>query len=421
MLAVVTSQDAWAVIVVPLLGLGLSVILLYGFGISEEQPQTPVGAQPQPRARWARAWRTFPPRMARSDLTAAMVCYAGQEERFPWRLAPLRLLAIAATVGFGAPMGTEAPAAYLGMAIGAALGDRGRKWRRILRPAAIGGGAAGVSVLMGIPLVGTAYVLELGRRHDAPLSLERVVAAVVGGFVGWGLNVLMGVDLIRLVVPKEPPDSLWQGVITACLIGILAGAISSMTGEAVYRAKAWQAHPAIRLATGALVLCAASLMLSKVAAPSAAVGPGGGAITWVETTQPVALAVLAVALLRAVATASAAGAGGCGGLFVPFLAVGDLAGRVFAAALGVPGDLAGSAGAACGIAAGYRLPFTAVALVLEQGGPFAAVVTCLAAVAVAGVTARGTEWLVDRGLGQGFAAIERRSGGHAGETSSSLG
>ena len=33
-------------------------------------------------------------------------------------------------------MGTEAPAAYLGVATGVALGDRGRWWRRLLRPAA---------------------------------------------------------------------------------------------------------------------------------------------------------------------------------------------------------------------------------------------------------------------------------------------
>ena len=71
-------------------------------------------------------------------------------------------------------MGTEAPAAYFGVAAGACLGDRGRWWRRLLRPAALGGGAAGVAALMGIPLVGTAYMLELGRRHSAPLSAERV-------------------------------------------------------------------------------------------------------------------------------------------------------------------------------------------------------------------------------------------------------
>ena len=186
MLAVVSSQDTWALIVVPLLGLGLSVLVLYGFGLSAPPP-TPAspGATPPERPRWARTWRTFPPDLARSDITADVVAFAGEEDRFPWRLAPIRLVAIAATVGLGAPMGTEAPAAYLGVAAGAALGDRGRWWRRLLRPAAVGGGAAGVAALMGIPLVGTAYILELGRRRNA--SAQR--GAGDRGTGGWSRRV----------------------------------------------------------------------------------------------------------------------------------------------------------------------------------------------------------------------------------------
>jgi chloride channel protein, CIC family len=89
----------------------------------------------------------------------------------PWRLVPIRMVAMIATVGLGAAMGTEAPAAYLGVATGVALGNR---WRQLLRPAAVAGRAAGVAALIGIPLLGTAYILELGLRHHAPLNAERV-------------------------------------------------------------------------------------------------------------------------------------------------------------------------------------------------------------------------------------------------------
>jgi len=197
MLAVISRQDTWVIILVPLLGLTLSVLVLYRLGLTSEMQ----GSQ---RPKWAAKWRSFPPGAARSHLTDDMVTSAGVEERFPWRLTPLRLLAICATVGLGGPMGTEAPAAYLGVATGSALGT---PWRRLLRPAAVGGGAAGVAVLMGIPLVGIAYILELGRRHNAPLNVERVTAALAGGIVGWLLNSYLGVNLIRLVVPKEPPHS----------------------------------------------------------------------------------------------------------------------------------------------------------------------------------------------------------------------
>ena len=70
----------------------------------------------------------------RADLTADVLATAGEEERFPWRLAPVRAVAIVATVGLGAPMGTESPAAHLGVAAGAWLGDRGVWWRRSSGP-----------------------------------------------------------------------------------------------------------------------------------------------------------------------------------------------------------------------------------------------------------------------------------------------
>jgi CIC family chloride channel protein len=402
MLAVVSRQATWVLIVAPPVGLALSVLVLYGLGLtSETQAQAPA------RPRWLYRWRTFPPRVVRSDITADIVTYAGEEERLQWRLAPIRVLAIIATVGLGGPMGTEAPAAYLGMADGAALADR--DWlRRLLRPAAVGGGAAGVAVLMGIPLVGTAYILEMGRRNDAPLSVERVTAALVGGIVGWLVNIALGVDLIRLVVPKEPPHSLLQAGITVLFIGLLSGSITAIAGVTIYRAKVWQAKPIVRLAIGGLALACAAVTVAVIASPQAAVGPGGGSITWVENAKPAALTVLAVALLRAVATTAASAAGGCGGLFVPFLAVGDLGGRVFAAALGVPADLAGSSGAASGIAGGYRLPFTAIALVLSQGGPPLATLTCLGTVAVAGLAGVG----VERGLKRLFHRPLKEEGPH---------
>jgi chloride channel protein, CIC family len=375
-------QDTWYVLVVPVLGLALSVGVLHGYGL-DDQP-TVDGVQ-------RNSWRTFHPEVARADISADVVNCAGEEERFPWRLAPIRAVAILATVCSGAAMGTEAPAAYLGLAAGDCLADRGRWWRRIIRPAALAGGAAGVSALMAIPLVGTAFMLELGRRRRAPLSAERVTAALIGGFIGWAINTSLHLNLIRLVVPKEPPVSVAQAVLTALFIGIASGAISSMAGIAVYRAKKWKASPVVRVAIGGAATIVAALALVQIAGPAAASGPGGGAVLWAERVNALPLTLLAVCLLRAVATTAAVAAGGCGGVFVPFLAVGDLAGRVFAPGLGIGNDLAGAAGAAGGIAGGYRLPLTAVMMELGLGGPPRATLTCLATIGVAYLAGLGAE------------------------------
>src|SRR6516225_9095295 len=63
------------------------------------------------------------------------------------------------------------------------------------------------------------------------------------------------------------------------------------------------------------------------------------------------------------------------------------------------GEMAGSAGAASGIAGGYRLPFTAVAVVLGQGGSSLAMLCYLATVLVATVAGAGAASLLDRCLG----------------------
>jgi H+/Cl- antiporter ClcA len=262
MMDVVSTQAAWLVILIPLLGLALGVLVLLRFGPIEPVRVLEPGAKPAPvAARRARGWALLRTGSVQADITGDIVATAGQEEQFPWRHAPARAAAIIATVGFGAAMGTEAPAAYLGVAGGACLGDRGRWWRRLLRPAALSGGAAGVAALMGIPLVGTAYLLELGRRNNAPFSPDRILAALIGGLVGWGINVAFDLNLIRLVVPKEPPVTLAQAVITALFIGGISGGIGSLSGIAIYRAKKWEASPGVRLVLGALALAAVRWLL----------------------------------------------------------------------------------------------------------------------------------------------------------------
>jgi H+/Cl- antiporter ClcA len=385
------AKPMWVVVVLPVLGLAVAGLVLHGLGLTEgARTDGSPGGGP-----WLARWRTFPRATVRADITRDVVDTAGEEEGFPWRMAPIRAAAILATVGAGAAMGTEAPAAYLGVAAGVCLGDRGRRWRRLLRPAAVAGGAAGVAALMGVALVGSAFILELGQRRRAPWSAERVVAAIIGGFIGWGLTAILHLQLIRLVVPHEPPRSFAQALTTALFIGVVSGGITSLAGTAIYRAKEWSARPAVRWALGALATVATALLLSVIAAPSAATGPGGGAILWAESTRALPLTLLAVCLLRVAATTAAVAAGGCGGVFVPFLAIGDIGGRVFAPGVGIGDDLAGAAGAAAGIAGGYKLPLTAVMMVLGIGGPLPSKLTCLATVAIATIAAAGVQAALD--------------------------
>ncbi|QHN28186.1 chloride channel core [Gordonia pseudamarae] len=395
MLAWVVDQDSWVILTAPFVGIVAAVLLLNRVADGRAaQRADRAGAPP----RRFSAWLRFPANAVRADLTADVVHSAGHEETFPSRLAPIRALAIVTTVGLGAPMGTESPAAHLGVAAGSAAGGLGRhEWlRRLARPGGVGGGAAGVAVLMGLPLVGLAFILELGRRSQAPVSLPRVLAATSGALTGWAINSLLELSLIRLIVPVTPPNSVLQAIWAAVVVGALAGAVSSAAGAAIYQARGWQAGLVTKLLVGSAALLACLLLISVIATPAAAIGPGAGAITWAETAQASAGVLLLVAMLRALATTAAVMAGGCGGLFVPLLSIGDLCGRALAPGLGVSPDLAASAGAAGGVAGGYRLPLTAVAMVLTVGGPLSARLTCAATVLCAVGAAIPVSYLLDR-------------------------
>lgn len=381
-------------LLLPLVGMAVAVLVL--FGVGKGQPAQTIAPRIESDAGGGRSltsWYSFPHDIARADLTGDVVNASGEEERFPWHLAPLRALAILATVGLGAPMGTESPAAHIGVATGSWLGSALPLLRKVVRPLAIGGGAASVAALIGIPLVGSFFMFELAERRQIPLTAPRAAAMLTGGLVGWGVNSVFHLNLIRLVVPSRSPTSFEDALEATLLIGLLAGTVTALTGEAIYWARGWRHRPVARLLLGGGLLLVLALLIGGLATPAAAFGPGGTAIVWAETNDPSPARLLVLALLRAAATTAAVLAGGCGGVFVPFLAIGDLSGRVFAEPFGLPGDLAGAAGAAAGIAGGYRLPLTAMAMVVGVGGPLPAQLTCMATVAVAAlaglVAARG--------------------------------
>jgi H+/Cl- antiporter ClcA len=383
-LSIISGLDTIWLLLIPLLGVALAVLILFGLG--KGQPvQIVAPREANAPGRWGSllSWYSFPHDIARADLTGDVVNASGVEERFPWNLAPLRAIAILSTVGLGAPMGTESPAAHIGFATGTWLGSFNSALRPLVRPLAIGGGAASVSALMGIPLVGSFFMFELSGRRQIPLTPERGAAMLAGGLVGWGINVAFNLQLIRLVVPKVPPADLWNTMGATLFIGVVTGTITALTGEAIYWARGVRTKPAIRLLIGSLGMLLLAVAIAQVATPAAAFGPGGAAIVWAENVETTPYHLLAVAILRAASTTAAVLAGGCGGVFVPFLAIGDLSGRVFATIFGISGDLAGAAGAAAGIAGGYRLPLTAVAMVLGVGGPETAQITCLSTVLVA--------------------------------------
>jgi CBS domain-containing protein len=112
------------------------------------------------------------------------------------------------------------------------------------------------------------------------------------------------------------------------------------------------------------------------------IGPGYNSIGWALEPGHAALTVLAVFVLRGLATTVAVGAGGAGGLFVPLVVQGAVLGSAMSIVFGVSDTtLFPLLGVAAFLGAGYRVPLAAVMFVAETSGRPGFVVPALIAAA----------------------------------------
>ena len=113
-------------------------------------------------------------------------------------------------------------------------------------------------------------------------------------------------------------------------------------------------------------------------------GPGYDTIRWALDPSRSAWLVAAILVLRCVATSTTVAGGGVGGLFIPLVVAGALAGRVVGGVVNaLDTSLFTVVGAAAFLGAGYRVPLAAVVFVAEATGRPGFVVPGLLAAVVA--------------------------------------
>jgi CIC family chloride channel protein len=150
--------------------------------------------------------------------------------------------------------------------------------------------------------------------------------------------------------------------------------------------------PWLRIVSAGLVLAGLFGITWALTDRPIAIGVGYQTITWALAPDRSLGILVAVLVVRCVATATTVGASGVGGLFVPLVVAGALLGR---AAVEVVGDanttLFVVIGVAAFLGAGYRVPLAAVMFVAEATGrPGFIVPGLLAAVAATLVMGRAS-------------------------------
>jgi CIC family chloride channel protein len=318
------------------------------------------------------------------DITEAISNFAG-------RLPALRTLATATlsvvVVGMGASLGREGAPKQAGAVIANALADRTGLTDEQRRLLVACGAGAGMAAAYGVPLGGALFAVEVLRGVLAlRLILPALLASACAAGVAW-----------LLAMPNEPTYIIPSYSLSASVIcwSMVAGPIVGVFSVGFVRIIAWADR---NKPTGTARLFAPLGALGVVGALSIpypqVLGNGRDIAALAFTGQVAVPLLLALVVIRPLATVLCLGSGVPGGLFTPSLATGALLGGALGSAWslmwpGVPPGLFAIIGAAAVLAATTHGPVSSIVLVMElTGRDRSFILPMLLAVVTATVVAR---------------------------------
>ena len=297
--------------------------------------------------------------------------------RLRGRVAPVKLVASAITIGSGGAAGREGPIALIAASVGsgyATLTGRDDTDRRILM---LTGAAAGLSAIFRSPIGAAFFVVEV-LYADVEFESSALLYATLGSIVAYAVNGLIVGWGALFEVPavtglRSPYGYLWYA-----LLGLVAGLFGVALPVMFYRTRdafrrlplpKW-AKPAIGgLLTGIVIL----------AFPQVIAGGYG----WIQRAIDGGLSLgtmLAIAFAEIVALSFTVASGGSGGVFAPSLFVGAMLGGACATLGGQPTAPFVVVGMAAVFAGAAHVPIATMFMVTEMTGGYTLLVPAALAV-----------------------------------------
>ena len=277
------------------------------------------------------------------------------------RLAILKPLSAALSIGTGGPFGAEGPIIMTGGAFGSMIAQLFHLTSVERKTLLVAGAAAGMSATFAAPLSAILLAVELLLFEWKPRSL--IPVALASATAGAARRYLIGLGPL-FPTPAHPVFIGPAGLIGCVVCGILAGALSALLTGAVYAAEDafaklpihWMWWPAI----GGLVIGVGGLIFPQ------ALGVGYDTIGLLLQGNGAIGLLLGILLVKSTIWAVSLGSGTSGGVLAPLLMMGGALGGLEASFLPAAG--AGfwplvSMGAILG--GTMRSPFTGIVFAIE--------------------------------------------------------
>jgi H+/Cl- antiporter ClcA/CBS domain-containing protein len=299
------------------------------------------------------------------------------ESRLSLKVALLKPLSAAVSIGSGGPFGAEGPIIMTGGAIGSLFAQCFHLSAAERKTLLVAGAAAGMTAIFGTPLAAILLAIEVLLFEWKPRSFVPVVVGVLVSFA-WRSQ-LIGTGPMFATAAVEPVG-LW--VIGASgILGILVGLEAALLSGTLYRVEDlfhrlpvhWMWWPAI----GAVFVGIGGLVDRHV------LGSGYASIQALLDGSLAMRVVLALLFVKAAVWLVALGSGTSGGILAPLLILGGATGCLIGHAL--PGDagfwaMIGMAGIMSGA---MRAPITGALFAAELTGHLASLPATIAAAAAA--------------------------------------
>ncbi len=293
------------------------------------------------------------------------------------KVAVLKPLSSAISIGSGGPFGAEGPIIMTGGAIGSLFAQLFHLSAAERKTLLVAGAAAGMTAVFGTPLAAVMLAVELLLFEWKPRSFIPVAVAACVSVVWRPFLIGSGA-----LFPAHFDTTLsWWGILLAVGVGIISGLQSGLLTTLLYKIEDafeklpihWMWWPAL----GGLVVGLGGLIEPR------ALGVGYDIIADLLNNHVATGAVLAILLVKAGIWLVALSSGTSGGVLAPLLILGGALGWLVG--LGLPGDPGYWAllGMAAMMGGTMRAPLTGTFFAMELTGDMGALVPLLAATVAA--------------------------------------
>lgn len=252
-----------------------------------------------------------------------MVAVALEGGRLNLRDGLGKMLASSISIGAGASVGREGPVIHLGATLASWLGQKLGMSTRHMRTMVGCGAAAGIAASFNAPIAGVMFALEViiadyGMATFSPIVLSSVIATVIA-------RLHLG-DFPAFIVPHYTLVSAWE-IPSYVLLGVMCGVVGIFFMASVFKAEDLMARLPLprylRPVAGGAILGLMGLAFPQV------MGVGYDTMNLALLEELGGGLMLALVVMKILATALTLGSGFSGGVFTPSLFLGAMVGGAF--------------------------------------------------------------------------------------------